>query len=428
METYRYPALNEEVIREVLPNGLHIVLVPRPGFSKKLAYFVTDYGAIHTNYTVNGQAFQAPAGVAHYLEHKLFDMPGRDVSSEFAALGASVNAFTSFDMTAYYFGCTENFAESLSLLLEFVSTPYFTQESVAKEQGIIGQEIGMYEDNPESKVFDLLVGNMYRNHPIRTPILGTKESIAQITPEILTQCHKAFYRPDNMLLCVVGDVEMELVRKIAMEILPEAPADTVVPAKNWPEEMTCPRAYADTAMEVAMPMFQMGFKCEPLGKGEDAVRVEAIGDLAAEALFGESSRLYLRLYEEGLIDSAFGGGFETIEGMAMLTAFGDSDDPEAVFEAILEEAAIIAEEGIPEADFLRMKRSALGRRIRSLDSFDSTCFRICAYHFSDFDYFRFPEVFEKLENREVQEFLRKTVTRERASLACIYPTNQEETT
>jgi len=181
-------------------------------------------------------------------------------------------------------------------------------------------------------------------------------------------------------------------------------------------------------MEVAMPMFQLGFKCEPLGRGEEAVRMEIIGDLAAEALFGESSRLYLKLYEEGLIDSAFGGGFETIEGMALLTAFGDSDDPHAVFEAILEEAAHIAREGISQEDFLRMKRSAMGRRIRGLDGFDSTCFRVCAYHFSGFDYFRFPEVYETLKREDVQAFLQRVVTRQRASLACIYPKEQEDET
>ena len=175
-----------------------------------------------------------------------------------------------------------------------------------------------------------------------------------------------------------------------------------------------------------MPMFQLGFKCEPLGRGEDAVRQELIGDLAAEALFGESSQLYLKLYEEGLIDSAFGGGFETVEGMAMLTAFGDSDDPQAVLEAILQEAENLAQTGIPEEEFLRMKRSAVGRRIRGLDSFDSICFRICAYHFSGFDYFRFPEVYEKISCQDVQDFLAKVAKPARCSLACIYPTNQEE--
>ena len=427
MERRYYEALGEEVLWEVLPSGLPLVIVPRPGFTKKLAYFVTDYGAIHRSFRLEGSQHTAPAGVAHFLEHKMFDMPGRDVSGEFAALGASVNAFTSFDMTAYYFGCTDRFYESLDLLLDFVSTGYFTEESVQKEQGIIGQEIGMYEDNPESKVFDLLMENMYRRHPVTTPILGTVESIAQITPQVLRQCHKAFYRPDNMLLCVVGDVDAQQVRSVALNRVsaPDGPKPEAV--RTWQEDMTCTRSYAEAHMEVSMPMFQMGFKCEPLGRGEEAVRQELVGDLAAEALFGESSRLYLKLYEEGLIDSAFGGGFETLEDMAMLTAFGDSDDPEAVYKAILEEAQNLARTGIGDAEFLRMKRSAMGRRIRGLDSFDSTAFRVCAYHFSGFDYFRFPEIYETLDRQAVQAFLQQVAVPERASLACIYPISQEET-
>ena len=427
MERCYYDALGEEVLREVLPNGLTVVIVPRPGFTKKLAYFVTDFGAIHRTFRSQGEDYTAPAGVAHFLEHKMFDMPGRDVSAEFAALGASVNAFTSFDMTAYYFGCTDHFSESLQLLLEFVSTGYFTAESVDKEQGIIGQEIGMYEDNPESKVFDLLMGNMYRNHPVTVPILGTVDSIAQITPEVLTRCHEAFYRPDNMLLCVVGDVDAQEVIRIASQTVPTPDSPKPEAIRQWDEEMTCLQPYQETQMEVSMPMFQLGFKCEPLGWGEEAVRQELIGDLAAEALFGESSRLYLKLYEDGLIDSAFGGGFETVEGMALLTAFGDSDDPKAVLDAILEEAKTLAETGISQEEFLRMKRSAMGRRIRGLDSFDSICFRVCAYHFSGFDYFRFPELYETISRQELQAFLARVTKPERCSLACIYPYSQEET-
>ena len=426
MERRYYEALGEEVLWEVLPNGLPMVIVPRPGFTKKLAYFVTDYGALHRSFRLGDSHELAPAGVAHFLEHKMFDMPQRDVSAEFAAMGASVNAFTSFDMTAYYFGCTDHFEKNLDLLLEFVSTGYFTEESVAKEQGIIGQEIGMYEDNPESKIFDLLMGSMYRNHPITIPILGTVESIAQITPQVLHQCHKAFYRPDNMLLCVIGDVDAQQVRSIALNRIAAPDGPKPEAQRAWQEDMTCIRPYAEAKMEVSMPMFQMGFKCEPLGRGDEAVRQELIGDLAAEALFGESSRLYLKLYEEGLIDSAFGGGFETVEGMAMLTAFGDSDDPEAVYQAILEEAQQLARTGITEEEFLRMKRSAMGRRIRSLDGFDSTAFRVCAYHFSGFDYFRFPEIYEKLNAQDVQDFLARVADPQRASLACIYPITQEE--
>ena len=424
MEKRIYPELQEQVFWSTLENGLTVAVVPRPGFTKKLAYFVTDYGSIHTGFTLNGEALQAPDGVAHFLEHKMFDLPGRDVTAEFAALGAVPNAFTSYDMTAYYFSCTENFAESLALLLEFVSTPYFTEESVAKEQGIIGQEIGMNEDNPDTRVFENLMLAMYRQHPIRFPILGTRETIGQITPQVLHQCHRAFYHPGNMLLCVVGDVDPEQVAAIARKQLPPASGDTVSRPKQWDEEMTCPQSQIAASMEVAMPMFQLGFKSEPLGFGEAAVRAEVIGDLAAEALFGESSPLYLKLYEEGLIDSSFGGGFETVEGMSMLTASGDSDNPEAVRDAILAAAEELARQGIRDEDFARMKRSALGRRIRDLDSFDATCFRICAYHFSGFDYFRFPAVYRDVTVAEIQNFIKTAVTQQRCSLSVIYPTEE----
>ena len=421
MEKHFYPEVGETLYKATLKNGLQILLLPRPGFTKKLCYFVTDYGAIHTDFTIDGKAFTAPAGVAHYLEHKLFDMPERDVTGEFAALGAIPNAFTSYDMTAYYFSCTEHFKENLELLLEFVTTPYFTEESVAKEQGIIGQEIGMNEDNPDSVLFDMLAEAMYETHPIRYPILGSRDSIAQITPEVLETCHRAFYRPDNMLLCIVGDVVPEEVEAIAKDKLQGVPCPKVDSPRLWDEPMTVKKPYVSRSMEVAMPMFQLGFKSAPLPDGDEGVRQEIVGDMAAEALFGESSELYLKLYDEGLIDASFGGGYETIEGMSMLLASGDSENPEAVREAILQAAKQLAETGISDEAFLRMKRSALGRRIRGLDSFESTCFRLCAYHFSQFDYFRIPKIYEQITKEEIQEFIRTTVTQERMCMAVITP-------
>ena len=422
MEKKEYTALNEQLFFEKLPSGLTVAVVKRPGFSRKLAYLVTDFGSIHSEFSLNGRPVSAPAGVAHYLEHKLFDMPdGRDVTEEFAALGASVNAFTSYDMTAYYFSCTDHFCQCLTLLLDFVFTPHFTDKSVRKEQGIIGQEIAMNADSPDTRVFENLMLAMYREHPIRIPILGTQKSIKKITPKVLYDNHSAFYNPANMLLCVVGDVDPAQVRAMAQEKTHALPTPQVKSKRSWQEEMTCPQSRIDCQMEVAMPTFQLGFKCEPLEKGEEAVRKEIIGDLAAEALFGESSALYLQLYEQGLIDSSFGGGFETVEGMSMLTASGDSDHPEQVRDAILQQAALLAAQGIPEEDFARMKRSAMGRRIRDLDSFDGTAFRICAYHFSGFDYFDFPRIYQQVEASHIQAFIRQVVTPQRCALSVIAP-------
>ena len=421
MTEFTYPALGEKLYQTVLPNGLTVMVLPRKGFSRKTAYFVTDFGAVHTSFALDGNQMRVPDGVAHYLEHKLFELPDRDVTAEFAALGAAPNAFTSHDMTAYFFFGTENFEKCLHLLLEFVSTPYFTEESVAREQGIIGQEIGMNLDSPDSRVFENLMRQMYRVHPVSVPILGTVETIAQITPQILYDCHRAFYTPSNMLLCVVGDVDPDTVADIAMEVTGGIEVPDVSRERQWDEEMTCPIPYMEEHMAVAMPTFQLGFKCEPLPKGEAGIRAEIVADLAAEALFGESSELYLKLYEQGLIDTSFGGGFETMDGLSMLMASGDSDDPEAVRDAILAQAKVISEHGISDEDFLRMKRSALGRRLRGLDGFDGTCFRLCAYKLSGYDYFEFPKIYEQVREADIREFLARVVTPERTALSVILP-------
>lgn len=427
MKKLHYPALDETLYRKTLPNGLEVMVLPRPGFSKKLCYFVTDFGAIHTEFAIDGVPYTVPGGVAHYLEHKMFDMPGgRDVSAEFAARGAAVNAFTSYDITAYYFSCTQYFEENLKLLLEFVSTPYFTEETVAKEQGIIGQEIGMNEDNPDSRVFEDLMKILYPSHPIRVPILGSRESIAKITPEILHLCHRAFYRPDNMLLCVVGDVDPEQVAQLAEKALPDTPKEKVTRTDTWHVPMIAQTPKTERSMEVAMPMFQLGFLCEDSGKGEAAIRAEIVGDLAAEALFGESSSLYLQLYQQGLIDTSFGGGFETVDGMAMLSLSGDSENPEAVATKVIAQAEHLVKTGILQKDFLRMKRSALGRRVRDLDSFNSVTFRLCAYHLSGFDYFDFPRLMEQVTVEEILEFLSRVVTKERMAISIVYPRQEQE--
>ena len=422
MKKVYYPELDETLYTRVMENGLTVSVVPRKGFTKKLAYFVTDYGSVHTDFVLEGKVWKTPAGVAHFLEHKMFDLPGkRDVSAEFAAMGAMTNAFTSYDMTAYYFSCTEHFEDCLRLLLEFVSTPYFTDESVEKEQGIIDQEIGMNLDSPDSVSFDNLMAATYHQHPIRIPILGTSETIRQITPEILHACHRAFYTPANMLLCVVGDVDPREVADIAREVLGTEKKEVGVKMRPWQEPALCRETFVSDNMEVAMPMFNMSFKCDPMGGGDAGIRNEMVADLAAEALFGESSELYLRLYEEGLIDTSFGGGFETIDGCSMLLCSGDSRDASAVRAAILAQAEKIGKEGIDQERFLRMKRSALGRRIRALDSFDATCFRICAYHFSDFDYFRFPEIYRSIEANEICGFLNRVIKEDRCSLSAINP-------
>ena len=285
MNRYDYPGLGETLYMDTLSNGLRVCVVPRPGFSRKKAYFVTDFGAIHTNFTLEGREIHAPAGIAHFLEHKMFELPdGRDVSAELAALGAGTNAFTSHDMTAYYIGCTENFEAALKLLLEFVSTPWFTEESVQKEIGIIDQEIGMDADSPDSACFKNLMTSLYKEHLIRVDVLGTSQTIREITPQLLYDCHRAFYTPGNMMLCVVGDVDPDQVAELALEVLGSEERPVGQKLRPWNEDMTVANDYRRESMEVARPMFNLGFKCEPTGMGETAIRQEIVGDSEANAL------------------------------------------------------------------------------------------------------------------------------------------------
>ena len=207
MEKIVYNKVGETMAHEVLGNGLNVFVFPKPEYQKSYAFFATNYGGMNTRFCLNGEWHQTPEGVAHYLEHKMFDTEEGNALQDLAANGASPNAFTSNAITGYYFESTEKFMENLKILLSFVSIPWFTKESVDKEQGIIGQEIGMIEDNPDWRVFTNLMKALYQNHPIRISVAGSVESISHITPEILYACHKAFYDPANMVLCVAGNVD-----------------------------------------------------------------------------------------------------------------------------------------------------------------------------------------------------------------------------
>ena len=426
MKKLTYDRLEQTIYTDTLPNGLKLRVIPRPGFVKKYAFFAADYGSIDTCFTLDGRELRSADGVAHYLEHKMFDTPEGNALQLLSATGASPNAFTSYNITAYYFECTEAFRENLRTLLSFVSVPYFTDESVEKEQGIIGQEIKMYENSPSSRLGENLFQAMYRNHPLRVSIAGTVESIAGISAQMLYDCHRAFYDPSNMTLCVVGDVDPEEVRQTAMEVLPREPGG--VSARNYgPQEPDKPaQQYIAQEMEVSMPMFAVGFKCPQVPQGPERLWQELVGDLAAEVLCGESSPLYQRLYEQNLIDSGFSVGFEMLKGMPNISASGDSDDPQAVLDAILEEGRRIAREGVDEALFQRLKRSSLGRRIRGLDSFDGMCYRMAVSSFDGYDYFTFPELYDRITPESVREMIDQRVTADQAVLSVILPKQQDK--
>lgn len=425
MDKKLYPRIGEEVIWVTLDDGLPVCIVPKKGFSRKYALFATRYGGMDMRFRLNGQWLDTPAGIAHYLEHKMFDTEDGNALQELAMNGAEPNAFTSNAITCYYFDSTEKFYENLEILLSFVSVPYFTDESVEKEQGIIGQEIGMIEDNPEWQVYKQLMQSLYHTSPARTPVAGSVESIREITAQTLYDCHKAFYTPANMCLVVVGDVEPQQVLDIARRVLPKDSGELIERDYGAEEPTEAARAYAEEHMEVSMPSFLVGFKCPPQHGGEEQHRFAAIGELACDVLMGESSPLYARLYSQGLINGSFGAAFDILPGVAYAYAGGDSKDPKAVAEEILAEAQRLVREGVDEDYYKRIVNANFGAALRELNSFESIAVSMAEGRFQGYDPYRFPEIYDSITAADVLAFLRENVTRSHMALSVIAPKEEE---
>ena len=418
-ETF-YQRIGESVYREKLPNGLQLCVVPKPEHAESYAFFATRYGGMDTRFQLEGKWLDTPAGIAHYLEHKMFDTKEGNALQELAQNGAEPNAFTSNAMTGYYFSSTERFEENLKILLSFVSVPYFTDESVAKEQGIIGQEIRMIEDNPDWQLYTRMMQALYSRHAARTSIAGTVESISHITAQTLYDCHKAFYTPSNMILTVVGNVDPVRIREIAQASL-RREGGPGIPRDYGEEPAEVAQKETRMAMEVATPQFLTGYKCAPAEEGEAYLRATVIGDMACDILLGNSSPLYLRLYDQGLINTSFGGAFEMMPGVAYLYAGGDSKDARAVAAEIQKEAECLAAEGVDEAFYQRVRRAAFGENLRGLNSFENIAVSLTEGYFHGYDPFRFPQAFDSITKEDIAAFLRDNLTADRAVLSEIVP-------
>ena len=291
--------LDDSYYRIDHPSGLTILVMPKAGYSSAYALFGTKYGSIDTRFKRSDEAdfTEVPEGIAHFLEHKLFESEDLDAFARYAKTGASANAYTSFERTCYLFSCAGNFKASLEILLDFVQSPYFTEQTVQKEQGIIGQEIKMYDDSADWRLITGLCECLYHSHPIRSDIAGTVESIAEITPEMLYDCCKAFYAPGNMVLAAAGNTSMEQILAACARhgLMDERPAEKVERLLR-PEPMTLAAAEKTIAMPIAKPCFGLGFKEEPLPFGD--LRSEMLYELILCCICGGMSPLYRRLYDE----------------------------------------------------------------------------------------------------------------------------------
>ena len=353
--------------RYVLPSGLTVLVRPMPGYAAAHAVVAARFGSIDVHFRLGGQELTLPAGVAHYLEHKMFEDQEGDAFAKFARTGANANAFTSFDRTCYYFTATSAVDESLDVLLGMLTHPYFTDETVAKEQGIIAQEIKMYEDSPDWRLVTELCQCLYHSHPIRVDIAGTCDSIARITPAMLYDCCQAFYAPANLVLAAAGNLTarqvLDACARAGLDRPAAAPAAQRILA---PEPMTLARPQKTLRMAVAKPCFGIGYKEAPLAPGDG--RTEALYDLILCCLCGGMSPLYRRLYDEGLVNPGFGGEVLRADGCCCILFTGESDQPDTVRRLLQEEIERLRAEGVDREVFTLCKNEKYGQLVENLEN------------------------------------------------------------
>lgn len=361
-------SLKEEMLSATHESGLRVYIFPKKGFSKYYAIYGTDYGSTDREFIVPGETGTTvvPDGIAHFLEHKMFEQPdGSNAFDSFALTGASSNAFTSFDLTAYLFSCADRFYENLDILAEFVNTPSFTDENVAKEQGIIGQEIKMYDDDPMWRVFFNALTALFHNNPVKIDIAGTVESIAKIDKDVLYKCYNTFYNPGNMILVLVGDVDMDKAMEILdKRISPGRNRGKINrPAISEPSERV--REFTEQKLVVSRPVFQIGFKdITPFSGGEELLRRTLSTEIILDVLFGRSSDFYNEHYSSGLIDSSFGAETELEKRYGFTMIGGESNDPQKVYEKVRQRIDAAHRSGLTHEEISRSKKVAKSSLIK----------------------------------------------------------------
>lgn len=401
MEHVHFEQLNETLYYEKMDNGLEVYVLPKTGFSKSYVTFTTKYGSIDNHFVPPGQQeVRVPDGIAHFLEHKMFEKEDGDVFQKFSEEGASANAFTSFTRTAYLFSATENIDNHTQTLIDFVQTPYFTEATVNKEKGIIAQEITMYDDMADWRLYFGTIENMYHQHPVKIDIAGTVESIQDITAEHLYLCHQTFYHPSNMVLFAVGAVEpeafMELVRKNqasknytdkpeVQHLLPEEPDHVAI-------------SYRELQMDVVQPKVIYGLKA-PVHQltGNDMLKYELAMQVTIDILFGRSSAFYSNAYEQGLIDESYSADFsmESSYGFSMIGS--DTDQPQELIAAIRAYLKTPFEQfANVEEQFERTKKRKIGSFLRALNSIEYIANQFTRYRLNEMDLFQVLPVLESL--------------------------------
>lgn len=426
MKEYSSALLREHYYETIHASGLPVYVFPKQ-LTTTYAILSARYGAMDTDFRLpDGQTVSVPDGVAHFLEHKLFENPdGSDSFAKFSLFGADANAYTTSTRTAYLFSCTDRFSDALTELLTFVSTPYFTPETVKKEQGIIAEEIRMYNDSPWDRCFQRLMEAMYSACGIRKNICGSEQSIAQITAPLLYTCYRAFYQPSNMALVVCGNVTPAEVLAVCDRVLPGGAAPTPIERICPAEPEPVARHYTEARMQVAKPIFTLGFKDPVLPPtARERERRYVVMNLLDEAVFSRAGRLYSTLFEEGLLTASYSYSYSNTDRCAFHTVSGEGDDPRLIEARILSHLEELARTGIAPEEVERARRVLYADELQSYDSTEEIANELLSYLFDDAELFAQPELIERVTAEEVNAALRSLLRPDCRCLSVILPLEQ----
>ncbi len=427
MEKISFDQLQEELYHEKLENGLEVYILPKKGFNKTYATFTTKYGSIDNHFVPAGKTelVKVPDGIAHFLEHKLFEKEDGDVFQQFSRQGASANAFTSFTRTAYLFSSTSDVEKNLETLIDFVQYPYFSEKTVEKEKGIIGQEIDMYDDNPDWRLYFGAIQNLFENHPVKIDIAGTKESIAEITKDMLYECYHTFYHPSNMLLFIVGPVQVEEIMKQIKDNQAK---------KSFPTQVEIERKFETEKDDVSekklvLPMNVHSSKClvsikatDTEKQGEEMLKQELTTNVLLELLFGRSSDNYDKLYSSGLIDDTFSFDYTQEKGFGFAMIGGDTNSPDQLADEI---KRILTEEKssskITLESLERTKKKKIGAFLRAVNSPEYIANQFTRYAFNDMNLFDVVPVLEAINIEDIQEVGKNLISENRMAICQVVP-------
>lgn len=424
MVRYRSETLGEEYFKYTHSCGLDIYVFPKK-MSSVYALFGVKYGSINNSFVRNGEQISVPDGIAHFLEHKLFfNEDGSDSFERFSEYGADANAYTSFNKTVYLFSCTDRFEDSLGELIDFVTHPYFTEESVNAEIGIISEEIKMYDDSPGDRCFYGMLEGMYEHHSIRRNICGSIQTIKSITPELLYDCYSAFYTPSNMALVVCGDVSADEVIAAADKHLPTSAekACVTVSGENAKEKPEAFKSYVETRMQVSKPLFSIGYKDVNIPTDpRERIKRDAVMSILDEMIFARSAELYSSLFERNMISPAFSYGYTISKDFAYNSVAGEADDPVAVLAEISEHIRSLRESGLDRDEFERAKRVMYAESVKTFDSTESVANSLFAFVCEDAEMLEFTDILAGVTFDEVSAAFESAFDERTVTLSVVIP-------